>query len=104
MKLDLLIGNVQNNCDIITNACIEFLSYLSKFFGITYGELNVLIFLIIIPIVFMLLVIMLLISINTRNIKIIKTIKYILYLILISISFIFIFIVNYLFTIPIEYI
>ncbi|MEY8687924.1 hypothetical protein AB9N12_18020 [Bacteroides sp. AN502(2024)] len=54
MEINSLIQNVQNNCDAITNFGIEFLSHVSRTTGISYGELNVYLFLVIYPLVLIL--------------------------------------------------
>lgn len=43
------IGNVTNSFDQLCNFCIEFLEGLSKELGVSYGELNVWLFVIIQP-------------------------------------------------------
>lgn len=43
------IGNVTNSFDQLCNFCIEFLEETSKEFGVSYGELNVWLFVIIQP-------------------------------------------------------
>lgn len=40
--IDSQIINVQNTSDIICNWMIQVLSYTSKYYGISYGELNML--------------------------------------------------------------
>ena len=40
--IDSQIINVQNTSDVICNWMIQVLSYTSKYYGISYGELNML--------------------------------------------------------------
>lgn len=80
--IDSLIYNVSNKCDSITNICIEILSKLSKELHISYGEINVYLFLIIIPCILLYFIISTLICTNTKNEKIIKIIRYISYILL----------------------
>ena len=40
--LDSKIGNVQNTSDVVCNWLIELLSHTCKYYGISYGELNIL--------------------------------------------------------------
>ena len=40
--IDSQIVNVQNTSDVICNWMIQILSYTSKYYGISYGELNML--------------------------------------------------------------
>ena len=40
--LDSKIGNVQNTSDVVCNWLIELLSHTCKYYGISYGELNML--------------------------------------------------------------
>ena len=47
--LDSLISNPSNASDEFCNLCIYFLSQASKFLGISYGELNVFLFVILLP-------------------------------------------------------
>ena len=49
MPTNSLISNVQNQFDVICNDCIELLDIYSSWIFLTYGELNVLLFCIIIP-------------------------------------------------------
>ena len=104
MKLDSLINNVQNNCDIITNSCIKLLSLLSKYLGISYGELNVYIFLIIIPIIIIFFITTTLISLHVQNKRILKIIKHLTYLVLAFFVFLFILFIIFILNTPIEYI
>ena len=51
--IDSQIVNVQNTSDVICNWIIQVLSYASKYYGISYGELNMLLLSIGILIIFM---------------------------------------------------
>ena len=79
MKLDSLITNVSNSCDFLTNECIQLLSTMSKCLGISYGELNVYIFIIWMPLLIIYFTTTTLICVNTSNKNIIKRVKYLTY-------------------------
>lgn len=79
MKLDSLITNVSNSCDVLTNECIQLLSTMSKCLGISYGELNVYIFIIWMPLLIIYFTTTTLICVNTSNKNIIRRVKYVTY-------------------------
>lgn len=79
MKIDSLIVNVTNSCDFLTNECIQLLSALSKCLGISYGELNVYIFIIWMPFLIFYFTTTTLICVNTSNKNIVKHVKYLTY-------------------------
>lgn len=94
MKLDSLISNVKNNCDVLTNDCIILMSNLCKQLGISYGELNVYVFLIIIPALLLYFISTTLICVHTKNSTIKQTIKYITYSIIMIIICVLIYIMR----------
>ncbi len=54
MEINSLIQDIQNSCDTLTNFCIGLLTHICHATGISYGELNVFLFLVIYPILLIL--------------------------------------------------
>lgn len=79
MKTDSLIANVSNSYDFLTNESIQLLSTMSKCLGISYGELNVYIFIIWMPLLIIYFITTTLICMNTSNKNIIKYVKHLTY-------------------------
>lgn len=98
MKTDSLIAVVSNSCDVLTNNCIKFLSVLSQNLGISYGEINVYLFIIWLPAMLLYFTSAVFICVHTKNIKVIKVIKRISYVILIINFIILVSIISIFFT------
>lgn len=92
-KINSLITNVKNPCDVLTNDCIELLTILCQSLGISYGEANVYLFIILIPGLLLYFITTTLICVHTSNKSVIKVIKIVSYTVLVLLSILVVFLV-----------
>lgn len=69
--IDSLISNPENAMDLFCNLCIRFLSSASRYLGISYGELNVFLFVILLPALVLYYFVLSLVGVRKRKYRII---------------------------------